>query len=243
MNINKGKASVAISILIACFLLTMIIFMQFKIVDQTEKTELESMRETDLRAELANWKNKYEETKNKYDETVKTLNSYKQENSTDGKTKENLEEELKELELALGLTDVRGEGVTITLREKKKEELGEEEDIISIKAEDLYYIVNYLKDAGAEAISVNGERVVNTTDFADIGEKVIKINSKYLRDNTYIIKAIGNSSYLENSIFGKGGYAEQLMTTGIKANIEKSNKVEISKYNGNFEIKYMEEDD
>lgn len=242
MNIKKGKISVTISIAIACFLLAMIIFMQFKIAYQTEKTELSTMRETDLRTELSNWKNKYDETKQKYEETLKTLESYKQENSTDGKTKEKLEEEIQDLELALGKTDVRGEGVIINLREKTREELSEDEDIISIKAEDLYYIVNYLKDAGAEAISINGERVVNTTDIVDISEKLIKVNSKYLRENVYVIKAIGNSSYLESSIFGKGGYAEQLMTTGIKATIEKQNRVEISKYNGNFETKYMEED-
>lgn len=241
MNIKKGKISVSISIAIACFLLVMIIFMQFKIVYQTEKTDLGSMRETDLRTELSNWKTKYDETKKKYEETLKTFETYMQENSTEGKTKEKLEQEIQELELALGLTDVRGEGVIIDLREKTREELTEEEDIIAIKAEDLYCIVNYLKDAGAEAISINGERIVNTTDIVDIGEKLIKINSKYLRDNTYVIKAIGNSSYLESSIFGKGGYAEQLMTTGIKATIEKSNKVEILKYNGSFEIKYMEE--
>lgn len=242
MNIKKGKISVSISITVACFLLAMIIFMQFKIVYQTEQTELNSMRETDLRVELSNWKNKYDETKKKYDETVKTLELYKQDNATEGKTKENLEEELQNLELALGKTDVRGEGIVINLREKTKDELSEEEEVISIKAEDLYRIVNYLKDAGAEAISINGERVVNTTDIVDIGEKLIKINSKYLRDNSYVIKAIGNSSHLESSIFGKGGYAEQLMTTGIKASIEKQNKMEISKYDGNFEIKYMEED-
>lgn len=241
MNIKKGKISVSITITIVCFLLAMSIFMQFKIVYQTEQTEIGSMRETDLRTELANWKSKYDETKQKYDETLKMLEAYKQENSTDGNTKENLEEELANLELALGKTDVRGEGVVITLREKTADELAEEEDIISIKAEDLYCIVNYLKDAGAEAISINGERVVNTTDIVDIGENLIKVNSKYLRENMYEIKAIGNSSYLESSIFGKSGYAEQLMTTGINATIEKQSKLDIPKYEGNFETKYMEE--
>lgn len=243
MNIKKGKVGVSISIVVACFLLAMIIFMQFKMVNQTEQTDLTSMREADLRTELSNWKNKYDETKQKYDETMTILTTYKQENSNDSKTKEKLEEELKNLELALGKTDVKGEGVVINLREKTKEELSDEDIVSSIAAEDLYCIVNYLKDAGAEAISINGERVVNTTDIIDITEKLIKVNSKYLRDNVYVIKAIGNSSYLENSIFGKGGYAEQLMITGIKATIKKENKVEISKYEGNFETKYIEEVD
>ena len=55
------------------------------------------------------------------------------------------------------------------------------------------------------------------------------------------MKAIGNSSYLESSIFGKNGYAEQLDASGIKAEIERSNKVKISKYTGDFETKYIQE--
>lgn len=241
MNIKKGKLSVTITLGIVCFLLVMVIFMQFKIVYETQATDINSMRESDLRTELSNWKSRYEEAKEKYDELSKTLASYKEENSTDSKTKENLEAELAKLNLALGKTDVKGEGVIITLSEKELSELEEDEEIISIKAEDLICIVNYLKDAGAEAISINDERVVNTTDFADVGDS-IKINSRYLRDDSFTIKAIGNSAYLESSIFGKGGYAEQLSTTGIKATIERENKVEIPKYNGTFETKYMEED-
>lgn len=237
---KKGKTSMTITIGVVCFLLLMIIFMQFKVVQETEETNIDTMQEAELRQELANWKTKYEETKEKYDEISNTLETYKEESTSDNQTKETLEKELENLELALGKTDVEGEGAIITLSEKSESELGEDEEIISIRAEDLIYIVNYLKDAGAEAISINDERIVNTTDIADVGDS-IKINSKYLRTNTFVIKAIGNSSYLESSIFGKGGYVEQLNTTGIKAEIERTNKVQISKYNGDFEIKYMQE--
>ena len=213
--------------------------MQFKVVQETEESNLDSMQEAELRQELANWKGKYEDTKEKYDEVSNTISLYKEESSTDSKTREALELELQNLEMALGMTDVEGEGIIITLSEKSNDELSEDEEIKPIIANDLIYIVNYLKDAEAEAISINDERIVNTTDIVDIGNS-IKINSRYLRTNTYTIKAIGNSTYLESSIFGKGGYAEQLGITGIKAKAEKDNKVHISKFNGDFDIKYME---
>ena len=222
---KKGKISMTITIGIVCFLLVMIIFMQFKVVRQSEETNINTMQEAELRQELANWKIKYEEAKEKYDETSETLKTYKEESTSDNQTKETLEKELENLEMALGKTNVEGEG-----------------EITPINAQDLIYIVNYLKDAGAEAISINGERIVNNTYIVDIvGESIIKINSKYLRTNSYEIKAIGNSSYLESSIFGKGGYVEQLNTTGINAKIERSNRVRISKYEGDFETKYMQE--
>lgn len=238
---NKDKMIVRITIGIVCFLLTMIIFMQFKVVQETEETNINSMKEAELRQELANWKTKYDDTKQKYEEVISTIKSYKEENSSDNQAKQTLEAELANLELALGKTKVEGEGVTILLTEKKSSELAEDEEIISIRAEDLIYIINYLKDAGAEAISINDERIINSTDIVDVGDS-IKINSRYVRTNVYTIKAIGNSAYLESSIFGKGGYAEQLKTTGINTSIQKSNKVQISKYNGDFDTKYIEED-
>lgn len=236
---KKAKIIMTITIGIMCFLLTMIIFMQFKVVEETQKADIDSMQEAELRQQLANWKTKYEETKEKYEETIETINSYKEENVSDNKTKETLEQELENLEKALGKTDVQGEGITITLTEKKQNELAEDEEITPIKAEDLVYIINYLKDSGAEAISINGERIVNTTYIVDVGES-IKINGKFIRTSSYIIKAIGNSSYLESSIFGKGGYAEQLNSTGIKPEVQKSNNVQILKYEGEFDKEFIE---
>lgn len=239
---KKGKYVMIITLSIVCFLLTMIIFMQFKVAKETKETNIDTMQEAELRQQLANWKTKYEETKTKTEEISKTLETYKKETTSDSKTKEALEAELKTLEQALGKTDVEGEGIIISLREKNENELAEDEFITPIVAEDLIYIVNYLKDAGAEAISINNERIINSTDIVDIGEYVnIKINSNYIRTNNYEIKAIGNSSYLESSIFGKGGYAEQLDISGIKATAQKSNKVIINKYTGEIEKKYLEE--
>lgn len=237
---KKGKKSMIITTGIVCFLLFMIIFMQFKVVQESKQTNIDSMQEAELRQELATWKTKYEETKAKHEETQNTLQSYEEESSSDEKTKQTLEAELANLNLLLGKTDVEGEGIILTLKKKNQNELAEEEEIKEIASIDLVYIVNYLKDAGAEAISINDERIVNTTDMADVGGS-IKINSKYLRTDVYEIKAIGNRSYLESSLFGKGGYVEQLNTSGIKTEIERSSRVRISKYTGDFETKYMQE--
>jgi len=239
---KKGKYVMIVTISIVCFLLMMVIFMQFKVTQKSKEINIDTMQEAELRQQLANWKNKYEETKKKREEVSNTLETYKEESSSDSKTQEALEKELSTLEQALGKTDVEGEGIIINLREKKENELGEDESITPIFANDLIYIVNSLKDAGAEAISINNERIIGITDIVDIGEYVnIKINSNYIRTNEFEIKAIGNSSYLESSIFGKGGYAEQLEISGIKATVQKSNKVRINKYTGEIEFKYVEE--
>ncbi len=43
---------------------------------------------------------------------------------------------------------------------------------------DLLQLVNELKLAGAEAISINNERVVSTTEIANVGSQFILINGK-----------------------------------------------------------------
>ena len=106
---KKGKNSMIITIGIVCFLLVMIIFMQFKVVQESQETNIDSMQEAELRQELTNWKNKYEETKAKYEETSNTLTAYREESSSDEKTKETLENELLNLNMQLGKTDVEGQ--------------------------------------------------------------------------------------------------------------------------------------
>ena len=75
-QIKKGKITVTITVGIACLALATVMFMQFKMVNQTDINELEVMREDELRTELANWKAKYEEAENQYQEKTKKLEDW-----------------------------------------------------------------------------------------------------------------------------------------------------------------------
>ena len=61
IKLKKGKITVTITIAIACFVLAMVMSMQFKVVKETDITSIETMREEELRSELANWKQLYKE--------------------------------------------------------------------------------------------------------------------------------------------------------------------------------------
>lgn len=239
---KKGKLFMIVTTALICLILTAIIFMQFKVVQETKEADINSMQEAELRQQLSSWKAKYEDAKEKKSELDETLDTYKQEGLSNDKTRETLKSELNNLEMALGKKNVEGSGIIINLREKREDELGEYEEYKPIIAEDLIYIVNYLKDAGAEAISINDERIVNATYIVDINYGVlIKVNGNFLRDKDYTIKAIGNTSYLESSFCGKGGYAETLDSTGIKVDVKISNKIQIPAYTGEFEQKFIGE--
>lgn len=230
---KKGKIVMTVTIGIACFILVMIIFMQFKVVHETDITSIDTMRQADLQTELANWKSKYEEIQKKYEETYKTLTKYKEETDSDAKVKKNLEEELKNLQMILGKTDVQGKGIIVTIKEGNDSEN-------KIDNENLLVIVNYLRDAGADAISINGQRIVNQTDFAEIRPGYIKVNSQRVT-SPYEIKAIGDPDYLKSALIGTGGYQEELQAWGHSVEIEEKNKIEIPKYNGEMSTKYIEQ--
>lgn len=229
---KKGKIVMSISIGISCFFLAMVMFMQFKVVNQTDITSIENMRESELRAELSNWKEKYEDVVAKNEEVNKTLQEYRNKEKSDNETSDLLQKELEQINLELGKTDVEGEGITITLKETQNNDT-------AITADDLLVIVNALKLAGAEAISINEERIINTSDIVEINNSFIKINGQRILA-PYVIKAIGPQTYLESSLLGSGGYVDELKNNGYEVSIEKSTKINITKYKDEIKSKYMQ---
>ena len=213
-NINKGKIILTIVIVIACFSLTFVMSMQFKIVNQTDITAIENMREAELRTELANWKAKYEETNEKYQKSM--MEEYKQTKQSNEQTKGLVDEELKQVNMILGKTDVEGEGIEVILNKTENSEVG------SITSDDLLAIVNALKLAGAEAISINDERIINMSDIFTINNSFIKVNGQRILE-PYVIKAIGNQTYLESGLIGNGGYVDELKKLGHNVSIQLEN--------------------
>ncbi len=230
--ISKEKITLTITVGIACFSLVFIMSMQFKIVNQTDITAIENMRETELRTELANWKAKYEETDLKYQETQTKIEEYKQTKQSNDETSKVVDAELEQVNMTLGKTDVEGEGIEVILREKETENIGK------INADDLLIIINALKLAGAEAISINDERIINMSDIFTINNAFIKVNGQRILA-PYVIKAIGNQVYLESALLGNGGYVDELKKLGHDVAIEKIDNIKILKYNDDIKIKYM----
>lgn len=232
-EIKKGKFTMAIAISIACFALVFVMFMQFKIVNETDITAIENMRETELRAELANWKSKYEETETKQEEIVAKIKEYKQTKQSNEETEKIVNKELEQVNMTLGKTNVEGEGIEVIVRETQNEEISK------INADDLLVIVNALKLAGAEAISINEERIINMSDIVNINDTFIKVNGQRILA-PYVIKAIGNQTYFESALLGNGGYVDELKKIGHSITMEKVNKLKITKFNDEMKIKYIQ---
>ena len=229
---KKGKITVTITIAIACFVLAMVMCMQFKIVKETDITSIETMREEELRSELANWKQMYKEAEEQYNEKVAKLSEYREKQQSTEESSKLVEKELSQTNMYLGKTDVEGQGIVITINDINSE------DINPISAEDLLIIVDYLKLAGAEAISINGERIINMSDIVYVGNSVIFVNQQRILA-PYKIKAIGDPTKLESTLLGNGGYIEELKNIGFNIDIDRENKINIPKYSKEIGYKYM----
>ena len=72
----KAKITLSICMGFTALILTMVMFTQFKTVDQTDITAIETMRETELRTELTSWKTKYEDIETKIEERDSKINEY-----------------------------------------------------------------------------------------------------------------------------------------------------------------------
>ena len=235
---KKGKVILTVSIGLTAFILVMIMFAQFKTVQETDITGIETMREAELRTELASWKGKYEEVNTKIEETEDKIEEYNNELQNNNDLTNLLQDELNEAKMYAGYTDLTGEGIIITLSDNDKSQ---------IVASDLITLVNELKNAGAEAISINGERIVTTTDIIDIEYKYILINTssnegRVLRIySPFVVKAIGNQKYLESAITVKYGYIDQMKANEKSISYVLDNNVIVEKYNGNLDFKYATE--
>ena len=137
-----------------------------------------------------------------------------------------------------GMTDVTGPGVIVTLSDSKKDVntvLNANE--LVVHDADVLSVINELKNAGAEAISINDQRLVPTSSIV-CGGNIIEINGEKV-GAPFEIKAIGLPEQLA-ALSRPGGYLEYLKRDTIGVDLKKSNSITIPKYTGVISYKYAQ---
>lgn len=193
-------------------------------------------------------KGKYAETEAEYTRLSQelivlqnTLQKQNEENKALVDLTANLKEQLINYEMLAGKADIKGKGIIVTLKdnvEGGKNTVDRVALLSLVHDADIRSIVNELSSAGAEAISVNDERLVATTEIKADGS-VILINNSRLT-SPFIIKAIGDPDILERTIKKKDGAAEQLQAFGLLAAVEKPETLTIPMYKGELQMKYAQ---
>ena len=233
------KKVISLTIGAICFILVLAIVIQVKTIKNTNSIVNYTLsNNNDLRDDLLRWKEKYDSVNTEVTKAEKKLEETRQlaiQNSPDSIKKE---QELNINNTALGLTDVSGQGVIVTLKDNQgvtNENIGITDDIRSYLVHDanLREIVRKLKISGAEAISINDERIVNDTSIICSGN-VIRVNDKKV-SSPFEIKAIGSPELLYGNL---DETITRLNNSGIIVDIKKQDNVKINKYDGVINFNY-----
>lgn len=232
---NKKKISIVLGIM--CFALTIAIVVQYKTVSNANNV-VGSTANDALKTEVLRWKEKYEEAYENLDQLESILEEKRKLATSNDSTSLKLQEELKILNALIGTIDVVGDGVIITIADNTSvtnQTIGIYDNISNylIHDSDLIRLVNELKNAGAEAISINDERIINTTSITCDGN-VVLINGNKL-SSPFSIKAIGSQATMLGAIQRTGGLLDEFYEFGLVASIEQQSDITIYKYNGVIE--------
>ena len=140
----------------------------------------------------------------------------------------------------LGLTEVKGTGVIIKLddnRNVKQDEILGDISSYLVHEEDLLQIVNELFNAGADAISINDQRIVSTTSILCDGN-ILRVNGE-ITGVPITIKAIGDWIYY--NLNRPQGYLDIMRRDGVVVELEQVEEITIPKYAGTYNYKYISE--
>lgn len=151
-----------------------------------------------------------------------------------------LREELEKAKVEAGVSELSGPGVEVTLNDSNITlRQGENPNLYVLHDEDVLKVLNEIRAAGAEALSINGQRLLATTEIRCTGPTIVMNKNKRLAP-PYVITAIGNPDTIESSLKMKGGVAETLQFWGIQVSVKKLAQVTVPAYSGGIKFEYAQ---
>jgi len=110
------------------------------------------------------------------------------------------------------------------------------ENAFVVHDSDLLGVINELRSAGAEALSLNGERILATSEIRCAGNTVSVNNTRYAAP--FVIRAIGDPDAMEQALMMRSGIVAELERFLIEITIEKHENLVIEGVENNFVFRY-----
>ena len=204
----KGKVLIAVVFMVLGFMLSV----QYKVTVQQRTIRMD--RVEDLSERL-----KAMETENKH--LLQEINELRKKGADRAK-----DHGQERLQLLAGTTAVEGAGIEVVLDDSAiPKKANENPNLYIIHDEDLLRVLNELRAAGAEAISLNDQRIVAMSEVRCAGPTVSVNNIRSAPP--YVIKAIGAPKTLTSALRLRGGVVETFEFWGIQVKIKSQDKVQI----------------
>ncbi len=232
---SKWKAQIAMGLV--CVVLGFAITIQLRSVQKNNGAgTISGLRAAEIQNMYQKEKEKNEALYLDYERIKNDLDQYKEAIADTNATTSLLKEQLDNAEILAGMKEVEGPGVVVKMNDGTKTPLpGEPESLYWLHDSDILLVINELKDAGAEAISINGERLTSISEVRCVGS-VLSINN--VRTGApFIINAIGDPKTLESAMLFKGGVIADIAAY-CEVDVKTSEKIVVPAYKGAINFKY-----
>lgn len=211
------------SVVFICFVLGFMISVQLKTTQEALKTSTQYQRIEKLSDMLLRTEQERDELKAEIMQLKNDANVHS--------------EYPEKVNFLAGTTAVKGPGVVLSIEDSKKAISSKDNtNLYIIHDEDILKVINELKAAGAEAISLNEQRIIATSEIRCAGPTISVNNTRVAAP--FVIKAVGDAKGMEEAIKMRGGVAESLSVWGIQLDIKKDNNIIIPAYKGAIQFKY-----
>lgn len=182
-----------------------------------EANTLEAETEGDLARILAALNAEADALQAELGELKVQVSELRRSSESDAAAADAIEQQLRSLQVLSATTPVTGPGVMVTVTDPGG----------NITYDAIIDIVQELRDAGAEAISINDERVGVATAFAERDGRIIA-NGRVI-EAPYRIAAIGQAATLEGGLKIPGGAVDAISAIGrsVKVEVTKLAKVDV----------------
>lgn len=209
-----------IALTLVCIILGVMLAWQYKSINYNQSvSNLQNKRVDELKDDLI----RIQKQKNDLEDKLKTLEkenqTYEKVKAGDSDAARQIQNNLDKARIFAGLTDVKGKGVVVTI---------ENNSYLYVEDADIMNVINELRASGAQAISVNDERIVAMSEIREAGQYIM-INGKQMV-SPFVIKAISDPDKLERSLRLIGGVLEILEEVQLKVDVKQADNVIIPRF-------------
>ncbi len=181
--------------------------------------------------------------KQQYEKFNSKLLKYKSNEENEEQVAASINEELNENNIILGKVPVTGQGIKISLSDASAKDIENsferEKELRLVHDMDIMQVINDLRNSGAEAISINGQRVIDKTEIYCSGA-FIRINGVKIMV-PFTIYAIGNKEVLYNYMLSNENHLKTLITRKIIVDIQQNDSLNIPAYTGKQKKDFISE--
>lgn len=214
---------------IVLFVFGFMIAISYQYASKLKEAQNESYiweKESKLQTEFIAAKEKSLELEEELRELKEQIEKEEQKNETNKAHTSTIVKEINNYRLITGEKAVQGPGIVITLSDSQYELGKSNPNDFIVHERHIRQVLSELNVSGAQAVSVNGQRLTNHSYIACIGP-VISVDEREF-PAPFVIEAIGNKETLEKALTLKGSLLDQLIQEGIEVKVETKENIEMS---------------